>query len=308
MKGTMRSVVAATAYVVLYALSIARLASAPGFDTGESLAVFLIFGIGFSIAAWVSTIGVEPAAIEVRAPKREFVAVVIYLALFAVLVLGWGLSALKESVAVEPQQSIAILVLKLATMVALPALLLKAFGYELRDLFRLRPLGKAGWRAAIIMTVLLFLLQALLGRGIPNIKALQAPASLILMMAPIALIWFVFEAGLTEEFLFRVLLQTRASAWLRSETAGIVVMATLFGLAHAPGYVLRGQHLMEGMQQAPDILTAAAYSIAVVSPIGLMFGVLWKRTRNLWLLVFLHGWTDLLPNLPRFIKTWTWTF
>lgn len=304
MKGTMRSIVAAAAYVLLYALSIARLASAPGFDTGESLAVFFIF----SIAAWVSTIGVEPAQIEVRTPQREFVAVVIYLALFAVFVLGWGLSALKQTVTLEPQQSIAILTLKLVTMVALPALLLKAFGYGLRDLFRLRPLDKAGWRAAIIMTVLLFILQALLGRGIPNMKALQAPASLILMMAPIALIWFMFEAGLTEEFLFRVLLQTRASAWLRSETAGIVVMATLFGLAHAPGYVLRGQHLMEGMQQAPDILTAVAYSIAVVSPIGLMFGVLWKRTRNLWLLVFLHGWTDLLPNLPRFIQTWSGSF
>ncbi len=82
-------------------------------------------------------------------------------------------------------------------------------------------------------------------------------------------------------------------------------MAALFGLAHAPGYVLRGRHLMEGMGKAPDILTAAAYSIAVVSPIGLMFGVLWKRTRNLWLLVFLHGWTDLLPNLADFIRAWT---
>ncbi len=101
-----------------------------------------------------------------------------------------------------------------------------------------------------------------------------------------------------------MLLQTRASAWLHSETAGIVIMAVLFGLAHAPGYVLRGQHIMEGMQKAPDILTAAAYSIAVVSPMGLIFGVLWKRTRNFWLIVFLHGWTDLLPNLPDFIKMW----
>jgi CAAX protease family protein len=143
-----------------------------------------------------------------------------------------------------------------------------------------------------------------LGRGLKTVGALDAPVWLILSFAPIALLWMCVEAGLCEEFLFRMFLQTRASAWLRSDTAAIVVMATLFGLAHAPGYVLRGQHLMEGMNKAPDILTAAAYSIAVVSPIGLMFGVLWKRTRNLWLLVFLHGWTDLLPNLAEFIKTW----
>jgi membrane protease YdiL (CAAX protease family) len=81
-------------------------------------------------------------------------------------------------------------------------------------------------------------------------------------------------------------------------------MAVVFGLAHAPGYVLRGAHAMEGLATAPDALTAAAYSIVVVSPIGFMFGVLWSRTRSLLLLAVLHGWTDLFPNLADFLKTW----
>jgi membrane protease YdiL (CAAX protease family) len=58
------------------------------------------------------------------------------------------------------------------------------------------------------------------------------------------------------------------------------------------------------MAQAPTPLTAAAYSIVVVSPTGLMFGVLWARTRNLWLLALLHGWGDLVPNLAPFVQTW----
>lgn len=65
-----------------------------------------------------------------------------------------------------------------------------------------------------------------------------------------------------------------------------------------------GAHAMVGMAGVRDALTAAAYTIVVVSPIGLMFGVLWARTRNLLLLILLHGWTDLLPNLAPFIKTW----
>jgi len=81
-------------------------------------------------------------------------------------------------------------------------------------------------------------------------------------------------------------------------------MALAFGLAHAPGYVLRGAHAMEGMAQAPTPLAAAAYAIVVVSPVGLMFGVLWIRTRNLWLLAVLHGWADLVPNLASFVQTW----
>jgi membrane protease YdiL (CAAX protease family) len=81
-------------------------------------------------------------------------------------------------------------------------------------------------------------------------------------------------------------------------------MSVLFGLAHAPGYVLRAGHLAEGMASAPDPLTAAAYAIMVVSPIGLMFGVLWARTRSLGLVVLLHGFTDLVPNLAPFARTW----
>jgi membrane protease YdiL (CAAX protease family) len=297
-------IAAAICYLLLYSLSIAFLASAPEFNTGESLAVFFIFGIGFSIIAWIATIGVRAGEIEVRKPVREFLAVIVYLAIFAILVLGWGFSAVRSSFPQEPGQSIAILTVKIVAMVIAPAIVLRLFGYSLRDLFGVRPLGKAGWRAAILMAILLFALQAVLGRGLKTLGALDAPLWLILSFGPIALLWMCVEAGLCEEFLFRMFLQTRATAWLRSDTAGIVVMATLFGLAHAPGYVLRGQHLMEGIDKAPDLLTAAAYSIAVVSPIGLMFGVLWKRTRNLWLLVFLHGWTDLLPNLSEFIKTW----
>jgi membrane protease YdiL (CAAX protease family) len=305
MKLSKRAIVAVTGYLALYAASIVYLSSIPEFSAGESLAVFLIFGVGFSIAAWIVTAGIRPAAMEVRRPGEEFGTVLIYLLLFALLVLGWGFSAVRETVIREPGQSIAILLLKMATMVAIPALILRAFGHQPADLFRIVPLRKAGWRAAIIMAILLFALQAVLGRGLQTLQTSNASLSLILALAPLALIWFCLEAGLAEEFLFRLFLQTRASAWLQSETAGIVVMAALFGLAHAPGYVLRGQHLMEGMPGPPGVLTAAAYSIAVVSPIGLMFGVLWKRTRNLWLLVFLHGWTDLLPNLAGFIKAWT---
>lgn len=155
------------------------------------------------------------------------------------------------------------------------------------------------------MAVLLLALQLVVGQGPKRLVALTQPTWLIVVAAPVALLWMTVEAGLTEELFFRVLLQTRASAWLRSEAAGVVAMALLFAVAHAPGIVMRGQHLMEGMSSAPDPLTAVAYTIAVVSPIGIMFGVLWARTRSLLLLMLLHGWTDLVPNLAPFVQTWT---
>ncbi|NQD36736.1 CPBP family intramembrane metalloprotease [Permianibacter sp. IMCC34836] len=309
MKRNLIAPVAVLSYLGIYALSLLLLGRSQSFEAGEYLAVLLIFGIGLSVAAWLVTIGIKPVAAVVHQPGKEFGAIAGYLLLFSLLFLGWGLSALKALVTAEQPQEVVILLAKLAAMVLIPAWLFTRMGYRWRDLFGRFSLGslgsgRSGWRVLIIMAVLLLGLQLLIGQGPKRIAALEQPGWLVAVMAPLALLWMSLEAGLTEEFLFRVLLQTRAAQFFRSETVGIVVMALLFGLAHAPGYVLRGAYAMEGMSGAPDVFTAMAYTVVVVSPIGLMFGVLWARTRNLLLLVLLHGWTDLIPNLAPFIKTW----
>jgi membrane protease YdiL (CAAX protease family) len=299
-------------YALAYLASLMWLSGAPGFAAGESLAVLLIFGLGFSGCAWLATRGITPASHPVDEPRRESGAVLGYLALFAVGFLGFGLSALKDAAPDGRVEEAAILVAKLVAMVAVPAWLFTRLGYSWRELFGALSRGAYGnkqlLRTLLIMAALLALLQLTIGRGPRSVAALQAEWDWafwqVAAVAPLALLWMSLEAGLTEEFLFRVLLQTRLAAWLRSETAGVLLMALVFGLAHAPGYVLRGAHLMEGMGGAPDPLTAAAYSIVVVSPIGLMFGVLWARTRSLLLVVLLHGWTDLFPNLAPFARTW----
>lgn len=300
------------AYALLYAGSLVVLGRSPTFEAGEALAVLLIFGIGYSIAAWLATIGVSRAHYRVAAPRRESLAILGYLVLFAVLVLGYGFTAVKQAAPDGRIEELAILAVKLATMVLLPAWLFTRFGHSWREVFLGDSRGffrglfadRGLVRALVVMCVLLFLLQVTIGRGPAAIRALDAPTWLIAVAVPLAFVAMAIEAGLTEEFLFRVLLQTRLAAWLRSETAAIMLMSLLFGLAHAPGYVLRSAHLMEGMSGAPDPLTAAAYSIVVVSPIGLMFGVLWARTRNFALVVLVHGFTDLVPNLAPFVRDW----
>lgn len=299
-----RDAAAIGVYAALYAGSLAWLARVPGFDSGESLGVLLVFGVGFSAAAWLATRGFAPAAALVREPARESLAVALYLAAFALLVLGWGLTWVREVTPDGRAEDVAVLALKLATMVLLPGLLFVRLGYRWRDLLADGRFGAGHWRVLLVMGTLLLALQLLVGRGGAAIAALPHPPWQVALATPFALAWMTLEAGLTEEFLFRALLQSRLEAWLRSPIAGLTGMAVLFGLAHAPGYVLRGAHLAEGMATAPDALTAAAYSIAVVSPVGFVFGVLWLRTRSLWLVVLLHGWTDLVPNLAPFVRTW----
>lgn len=300
-----RTIAATVLYAIVYSGSLAWLSRAPGFEAGESVGVLLVFGVIFSAIAWFVTRGITPPEAPVRAPGREMLATVAYLALFAVVVLGWLFTVLKTGMPHGRTRDTVELVVKLVTMVALPAWLFTRLGYTWRELLGIARFDGRLWRAFVIVALLLLGLQVTVGRGYREIMLLSQPGWLVMLLAPLALLWNTLEAGLTEEFLFRVLLQTRAAAWLRSETAGIIAMSVLFGLAHAPGYVLRGAHLAEGMTTAPDPLTAVAYAIAVVSPLGLMFGVLWTRTRSLLLVVLLHGWADLWPNLADFVRTWT---
>jgi len=43
----------------------------------------------------------------------------------------------------------------------------------------------------------------------------------------------------------------------------------------------------------------------VLSPVAVLFGTLWARTRSLLLIVLLHAAVDVLPNLNDFVRTWT---
>jgi len=304
MKYLPRALAAVGLYAVIYILAFIVLARSPEFEAEEVLTSLLIFGVGLSVAAWLVTRGVVPPPEAVSDAKREFGVVLTYLVLFAILFLGWGLSWLKATVPPGALGEAIVVSAKLIVMVVLPAWLFTRLGHSWESLLGFGKFDAKLVRIFVVMATLLMGLQYEVGRGAQEVLKLAQPASFIAALAPLVWAWMTLDAGLTEEFLFRVLLQTRATALLRSDTAGIVVMALLFGLAHAPGYVLRGAHTAEGMAVAPNIVVAAAYGVAVVSPIGLMFGVLWARTRNLWLLALLHGWTDLLPNLAQVLRLW----
>jgi uncharacterized protein len=159
-------------------------------------------------------------------------------------------------------------------------------------------------RAAVIMCVALALLNAVFGRALKDLGNAHLGTLSLLWGVPLAFLWAALEAGLVEEFFFRELLQSRLAAFMKNEIGAVVVMALLFGLAHAPGYYLRGSQSMEGLGAHPSALMAFGYAIVVTSLTGFFLGVLWARTRNLWLLVLVHGATDWLPGIVPFVQMW----
>lgn len=97
-------------------------------------------------------------------------------------------------------------------------------------------------------------------------------------------------------------MQSRLKAWLATPTGAIALTSVIFALSHAPGLYLRGTPDTEGWSTDP--LQVAAYTVATLAPISVLFGVLWLRTRSLLLVVLLHGSVDMLPNTAELFRSW----
>jgi len=289
-------------YLVVWGGSVAYLM---GKGAGEE-AVFIggIFGVAAPLLAWLLTaFGKAPLKpVPVARPGPETWAVLGYLMVYALLFLGWGLSAVREWFPEDPQREFAISALKILAHVVLPAGLLILLGARVGPLFRAHAGRLTFWIPLLVLGALLLALQGVISPSLKRINELDLAASDWLWAGPGTFLWLLLTVGLCEEFLFRAVLQSRLTAFLKSTTGAVVTGAILFGLAHAPGLFLRADPGEFGA--SPDPLFVAAYTIAVLSPTGVFFGVLWQRTQSLWLLVLLHVCIDFLPNLPRFVQSY----
>jgi membrane protease YdiL (CAAX protease family) len=290
-----RGLVWLAGYLLLYAVCLLAMVRRGGFEAGDALAILAVLGAGFSLAAWLLTAGVKPLPYEVRRPGRESVAILLYLLPLTAFV-AYGFTAIHRRVPGEPADSFVILVAKLLVFVVMPAWLISArFGYKLRQL---APMSTKASHMLVFagMSLVLVIFQALAGRGWRDIADAHVPGETLLFGVPLVFLWLVLEVGVVEEFFFRVLLQSRLSAAIRSELGGIVLMSLIFGLVHAPGLYLRGNITQEGLPAHPSLWMALGYSIVITSVAGFFLGVLWARSRNFLLLILVHAATDLLPN------------
>ncbi|MBI3437154.1 MAG: CPBP family intramembrane metalloprotease [Proteobacteria bacterium] len=292
---------AAAVYLAVWGGAVLYLARTGGGWT-DAVMVFAIFGVALTGVAWLLTRGIEAPSIPVKRPALESGVLLVYLALYAVLFLVFGMSWARHVLPPGREQELLVMALKLSVHVLLPCLLLLALGAKLRPLFQAGLRGRAFWRTLIVLGAIFLVLLANISPSLQQIAETHASLSLLAWAAPASFVWIALEAGLNEEFLYRAVLQTRLAALLKSPAAGVTVTALLFGLAHAPGLYLRGGPGVDGWSHDP--LQVVAYTIATLSPMGVLFGVIYMRTKSLLLAVLLHGVVDGLPNLAGFIQTW----
>ncbi|MGE0742402.1 MAG: lysostaphin resistance A-like protein [Hyphomonadaceae bacterium] len=301
-QGRGAAIAAALAYALIWAGAVGYLYATNG-DWTTPVFVMAIFGLALSGMAWLLTRGANAPAIVVERPALESIAVLVFLGLYAVLFLGFGMSAAREALPPGPGQELLVMGLKLTAHILLPALLLVMLGARLAPLFQTALSGRKFWRTLIVLGAIILGLLCVISPSLQNIAAENPAPALLAWIAPASFVWITLEAGLCEEFLYRAVLQTRLSAWLRSPWTGVFATSILFGIAHAPGLFLRGGPGVDGWSTDP--LQVVAHTIATLSPMGLLFGLIYARTKSLLLVVLLHGLVDVLPNMADFIRIWT---
>lgn len=291
------------AYAALYLLALLALTLLEGQSPVEPLFVLVTFGLGMSGLAWWATRGLQPRRAPIRAPRRELQVTLAYLVALAAFI-TWGLPGVRSTFPRGWPAELAVLLAKVALFVLLPYLLWRrVFGYRTTELADL-PSGLTGhWRPTLILAAAVLGFQALFGRAHREWHTVAAGPTTVLLTAAAALLWLILDVGIVEETPFRVLLQTRLAAATQSEVAGVVGMALIFGLAHAPGLYLRPELMGEAVGTHPSLLRAVSYSVTITSVSSFLYGVLWWRTRNLWVVAIVHAAQDWLPTLVDTLRS-----
>ena len=297
-------------YLFLYAISILYLHFSFSEPLSNYLTVFFILGLGFSFIAWLLTNEIEQ---PVHKPEiRNETLVLISLILWIFFYISFGSKLInqlfpKDWIDNTQISSIVIFVKKLLVFVAIPFLIYKAFGFSLPD-FGLRKapfklFSKKSISIFIVLSIASLIFQYFLGNGSKPLRDGQFSTFQLIKGLPLCFIYLLFDAGLIEEFFFRGFLQSRLSVLLKSSTGAIIVSAVIFGLIHAPGLYLRGA-ASEGIEEQLPFLFFAAYTIAYMSVAGIFLGIVYNKTKNLWLVMAIHAMVDLFPNFNEFVKTW----
>lgn len=299
--------------LAVYGVSLVILWRNKSFAPEDAISLLVIFGIAFPLLAWGTTTRARPLALTVHRRGAEMW--LLFACLIGVtLYLVWG-AALSEALvpaswlASERGKFLLVLSRKLIVFVAIPFILFRTvFGYGWRDFgvqfAGLRALGGSHLPVVLALSAVILVFQFFVGNGAAPIRRGEFHASQLSIGLPLCFAWLLFEAGLVEEFFFRALLQTRLATWFRSEVTGVTLMTLLFGLAHAPGFILRHAGLEEAIGPNPSPADSIAYAIVVLSVGGILFGIVWARTKNLLAVMTIHAATDLLPNFAQFVKTW----
>ena len=243
-----------------------------------------------------------PPKIAVARPALELWAILGFLIVYAVGFLGWGMSATRAALPPGREQELLVLAVKLLMHVAAPALLLAALGAKIAPLFSSAGRRPGFWPPLLVLGAIILALLCVVSPALDEIKALHASVA----YSGLGRAGGIHLAGHRGRSVRGIPVSRGAAnpaggrlenrSRRRRDRGRAVRVGSRAGpvSARAPG--------VDGYSTDP--MQVMAFTIAVLSPVALLFGTLWARTRSLLLIVLLHAAVDVLPNLSDFVRTW----
>jgi len=236
-------------FLGVYALAVGALVATGTYSIAEPLFMLAIFGIILPGVAWFMCRKRAPLPTRVNFTAGELLTVagcVVFVSVFLVWGGQWTDALVYRFVEETPRFDYLLdIAKKLAVFVLVPYWLLsRLFGYSWKDFgfgARLKTVFAPPYLALMGVFFLLYLLiQGMMGQAAQPLFRGEFPLSSLALGSLLLYPLLVLEVGIVEEFFFRAVVQARIAAWLKSEVAGLFLMALVFGLAHAPGIYLRG--------------------------------------------------------------------
>jgi len=299
--------------LILYVCAFAILLRNKSFEPAEAIIVLVVFGGIFPLLAWAATRRAVPLSISVKPSTSALMVLTGYVILLSLYLIGgpqWLDRHLPHPWVDSARiRFFVVMAKKLIVFVVIPFTIFRfAFGLRARD-FGVQREGFRALRGSHLPVVLVmggaFLcFQYFFSGGGAAFRREHFTTFQLFVGLPLCFVWLFVEAGLVEEFFFRGLVQSHFAAAFKSEVSGVVLMSLIFGLAHAPGFIFRHAGEVEGLGSNPSAVDAIAYSIVVLAVSGIMFGIIWARTKNLFAVMLIHAAGDLLPNFAGFVRTW----
>ena len=300
-------------YSALYILTLVLMALIEHFPVSQSIAVLLIIGVFFTFISFLTTKSSIPLFNSKPIQVKESFVIVFFL-VYITFMLSYGFVSIKtflfQFYVKSPwSEELTGLICKLIIFVLIPIV-----AYKLLYKFNLRDFGlyvkprelftRKNFIILLSMFVVLFIFQFFLGNGASPIRNGLITNRQLFIGLPLLYLWLILEVGLVEEFFFRAFIQSRLAVITSSELGGFFLSGLFFGLAHAPGLYLRGAGTLDNLGLNPSLFASIGYSILVLSVAGFFLSTIWSRTKNLWLVIAIHAFVDLLPGLAEFINTW----
>src|SRR5450631_106224 len=171
------------AYLAIWAAATAYL-GIKGADWTFPAISLAVFGGALTALGIAFTRKAAPPPIAVRRPVLELTVLLGFLVVYAVLFLGWGMSATRAAVPAGREQELLVLVVKLVVHVGVPAILLAALGAKLAPLFN-SGIGRPGfWPPLLVLGAMILALLSVVSPAIKDIAELHASAVTLAWAAP----------------------------------------------------------------------------------------------------------------------------